>query len=248
MTLEEAIQEANSGNIDAMNQLGHYFRQEHEMAKALEWFRRSAEAGSIRGAFDALPIARQMAIASEDVDDDEAFSKWSLAFDLCQQILNSNEDGPLADLSKRVAADFFPEIIFGTGRTLYELKEYDAAKNVLEAAASQGAEPPKVVLGLCNARLHNYCEAYPLLRPVETEEIEGLSIKYHFLALIMLSNIYRYASDMRIPGIATDVERAYQCVQKASALPGLPDAVRESAYQELGKYRKSFLGGYTYKE
>ena len=64
MTLEEAIELANQGDINAMGSLGNYYYEEHEYQCAYEWFAKAADAGSVRAMIPASNLAAMLCIAT----------------------------------------------------------------------------------------------------------------------------------------------------------------------------------------
>ena len=50
MTVDEAIQKANDGDVSVMLDLGNHYSREHEYIKAIEWYKKASDAGNLFGA------------------------------------------------------------------------------------------------------------------------------------------------------------------------------------------------------
>lgn len=79
MTIEEAIQKANEGDVGTMVILGDYYGQNKDYDNALVWYRKAAELGNLEAMYriflvDGL-LLHASVIVSPDEDDDECFQE-----------------------------------------------------------------------------------------------------------------------------------------------------------------------------
>ena len=56
MTVEEAIQKANAGDVETMVILGDYYGQNEDYENALVWYRKAAELGNLDSMYKASLI------------------------------------------------------------------------------------------------------------------------------------------------------------------------------------------------
>lgn len=253
MALEELIQSANDGDVNAMNQLGDHYVEDKDYSEALSWFSKSAEAGNLYGTARAMSAARVVALLYEDVDSEEVRRNLSIALDHCLALLSSNDESDTGLRVQFAALKAYPAIIFGLASSFYDDGNIEAAKRMLQ---DEDDTTLKVLLGLCYMKTRSsdanemrcaFEAAYSLLHIVETEEVPDLPVRYQYIALMALSTLYRIAGEIGIQGVPVDINRAYQCVLKASNLSELPEAVCTHTNAELGKYHKKFFGGYYYE-
>ena len=77
MTVDEAIQKANEGNVASMVALGDYYGQNEDYENALVWYRKAAELGNLDSMYKASLIdgmfLHASVIVSPNEDDDEYF-------------------------------------------------------------------------------------------------------------------------------------------------------------------------------
>lgn len=118
MTLEEALQAANEGNIVAINLLGNYFFHEQEYLQALEWFSRSANAGDMYGNVQAMLCSTFMAMSGEEVNGwTYALDNWKQAYHRCIYIIRQED---FSEDVRKIAFENLKTIIWGMGNDHYQ--------------------------------------------------------------------------------------------------------------------------------
>lgn len=89
MTLEEAIQLADSGDVSAMNSLGDYYYNKDSIIDAYKWYSISANAGDSYGTLLAMKCEMMFAITSPTI------SQWKEALTHCELLLNGRTTGSI---------------------------------------------------------------------------------------------------------------------------------------------------------
>ena len=79
MTVDEALQKANAGDVDTMVILGDYYGQNKDYDNALVWYRKAAELGNLDAMYKIFLVdglfLHTSVIVSPDEDDDECFQE-----------------------------------------------------------------------------------------------------------------------------------------------------------------------------
>lgn len=248
MTLEEAVQAAESGNVGAMNSLGDYFFEQDEIMKAHEWFSKSADAGSSYGIHQSMLCDMMLALAHGDMGGWEtALGEWTNARN--KALLLVQHEGVSEDLKKSARESLFNEITYGLGLANVCLGQYDAAIECLEGSSYDTRA--KVLLGYCYFHFAEdsdaYFKAFILLKILKDEP--GLSIpdSVKWMCWIGLAIIYRVG--IILPdyvAVKADLATAYWCLETALHLPDLSDKQADFLKAELQKYGKDVFGNYTY--
>lgn len=174
-----------------------------------------------------------------------AIPEWETAKKYCQIILNhANQfsEGEITSTQENLA-----KATYGLGYSLYYLHEYQKAANVLCDFINSN-ERCRFLFGMVlwsayEDKMAGAREAYQYIQTVETSALD-VEPELIYEGLLTLALIYRSAHLLNIPGVQTDIERAYHCVRQAASLPG---EMGQSAAEELKKYRQGFFGGYTYQ-
>ena len=246
MTLEEAIQAAESGNIGAINSLGDYFFEQNEITKAHEWFSKSASAGSPYGIHQSMLCDMMLALASGDMGLwEDALSSWNSARAKALVLVQHEE---VSEQLKQSARDsFLTTITYGLGLSYVCLSNYDAAIAWLKESYENRA---KVLLGYCYFQgsdvPHSYLKAFPLLKILNTEPDLDLPTPIKWVCWNGLALLYRIGDTLPDPSIKTDLASAFHCVEMALSLPDLSEKQADFTKAELRKYTKGLFGSYTY--
>lgn len=238
MTLEEAIQAANGGDVTAMYTLGDSYFDQRKWADAWKWLSMAADHGHIGAAFESLLIGDKIAHYYEALPDYEmAYQCWAKCFRYVGRVAkvpNKTEDLENLIIGK------YPEIVYGICYTLYCKKDYQKARELLEGMIGPNSEKRlSVLLGLCYGNLDNLEKAYPYLALIEENEIDLGQDALKFLAYTYLSIIYRTSNSHH------NMEASYRCTLMATQLPG---ALGEAAKDDLKHYYKNESGNYIYQE
>lgn len=249
MTLQETVQAANSGNVDAMVTLGGYYFSLYQKGRnvdvldaAWSWLTAAAEHDHLPSAGLVVDLCHTMAVPYEKMGNySEAYRYWKQGYDCAMMIINNSEN--VSESTRREILGILPEILYGVGYSLFELERVSEAIPYLQMLVDNyGDKNAKVLLGICytSPNYKNAEKAYPLLRTLEEPDhgIEDRMILY--MGWMLLAEIYRIG----INGVK-NINAAYNCVLKATKIPG---GGGESALAELKKYKKRLLGGYTYQE
>lgn len=246
MTLEEAVQAAENGNIGAMNALGQYYFENNEVGNACEWYERAATNGHTPSFPMAMMLNATTALSLQGLQFwEQALEFWSNTQKWCGAIIKE------ADLFSEEAVDLaikhFKDSCYGIGYNLYRMKRFQEAMKLLRSNVDEDSRC-KLLFGLCAFECHGddavsgLKEAYNYLMVAEND-CPDIADDLIFQALMLLANLYRHAHIIHIPGVRTDIARAYQCVEKAAMLP---DEIGVAAQEELKKYSKGLFGSYTY--
>lgn len=248
MTLDEAIQAANAGDVEAMYSLGDYYFDNKKYLDAWKWLTLAASQNHMPSAALALLLGDKMAHYYEALPDyEEAYDCWSKCQD-CFTVIWENQDAP--ENIKEEAKKRLPDILYGLGYTSYCAKNYQGAKEFFELSINIASDKRSaVMLGLCYAKDNtaaSYEKAYPLLKLFEQNQIDLGNNGVHFLVWMELAYIYRSAGKgLNISVVSNNMAASYHCVLQAAQIPG---DCGEFAQEELKKYHKGFFGGYTYTE
>ena len=247
MTLEEAKQAAESGQVQAMTALGNYYYEQKKVWDACDWFDRAAEAEDPYGVEMSMHINCIIAVTLEAMGQwEDAAARWDTASRRSRLILSRPER--FSDTAAPEAREMAAKSTYGLGLDLLRLGRPRDAMAILRRATETDPKC-RFLYGMCLAEsepedmLTALRGAYPYLAAAETGELK-VEDDLLFRGLMYLALIYRKAGVVNIPGVKTDVERALECVSLAAALPG---ELGEKAREEERRYHKG-LFGYTYKE
>ena len=246
MTLEEAVQAAESGDVKAMYALGNHYYQEKEFIDACEWFDRAACSGHT----ESFPLAMMTnTIAALIIQEmglwQRALDYWQNALKWCGAIFQKPD--LFADQTKDLASEKFKDSIYGICYNFYRMEQFSDAMKLLRNELDTDNRY-KLLFGLCvfasygDDAVTGIKEAYHYLTVAETD-CPDVADDLIFQSLMLLANLYRHAHTIQVPGVRADIERAYRCVTKAAALPG---EIGTAAQEELKKYSKGLFGSYTY--
>lgn len=92
MTVDEAIQKANAGDVDTMVILGDYYGQNKDLDNALIWYRKAAEQGNLNAVhrtflLDGMTLHSSV-IVNPDEEDDEIFREISHYAEILKKYTN----------------------------------------------------------------------------------------------------------------------------------------------------------------
>lgn len=108
MTVEEAIQKANAGDVETMVILGNYYGQNKDYDNALIWYRKAAEQGNLQAMYRAFSLNCMALHASVIVrpreSDDATFYEIKQYAEILQKYTNVNLEPDYTD-SKYAYAD-----------------------------------------------------------------------------------------------------------------------------------------------
>lgn len=92
MTVDEAIQKANAGDVDTMVILGDYYGQNKDLDNALIWYRKAAEQGNLNAVHRAFLLdgitLHSSVIVRPDEEDDETFREISHYAEILKKYTN----------------------------------------------------------------------------------------------------------------------------------------------------------------
>lgn len=119
MTLEEAIQKANEGDVETMVRLADHYAENSQFDEAQIWFQKAADCGNPYATFQSISfllcdIATDMCHA---VCRQDSTALWERALDTCEHTLHYC--GQLVDTSKPENIAFFKRT-FGDGTTVLD--------------------------------------------------------------------------------------------------------------------------------
>lgn len=246
MTLEEAVQAAESGNIGAMNSLGDYFFEQNEIEKANQWFSKSATAGSPYGIHQSMLCDMMFAMASEDLGLwQDALDSWNAA--RAKALVLVQHEEVAENFKESARTQFLNTIVIGLGLANTCLKNYDMAIEWLKESEDDRA---KILLGYCYFQgsddTHSHAKAFHLMKILSEKPDVKLPASVKWVCLINLSMLYRFGDNLPDQSIKTDVAAAYRCVEMATTLPELSEKLAGIAREELKKYTKGLFGSYSY--
>lgn len=247
MTLEEAIQLANGGDVGAMSSLGEYYLDRYESTKdvtamrdAWTWYTKAARFGHLLSAAQATELCRFIATPYEKMGAyGRAFECWSQGYD-CAMLVWKSSDTP--DSVRKRLIEQLPGFMYMMGYDLFCEQKYKEAMIYLETLVEEYEDTKsKVLLGLCHLNLEDDIrEGYRLLKTFENEGVEFDNAGILYWAWMELALMYR-------AGIVgpSDIQASYRCVQEAAKIPG---DIGEDARKELEKYTVDSTGQVTYEE
>lgn len=155
MTVDEAIQKANAGDVDTMNTLAdYYYQEENNTSEAIIWLRRAADCGSFVAAYKAVilieltaAIDMAHAITRKDSTDfwKSALANCNLGISYCGKLLDSSKPENVLLLQRKVSDDktFLDSVIekyhnlsFRKAQCYLELKQFDNVINYTDDEAA----------------------------------------------------------------------------------------------------------------
>lgn len=250
MTLNELMDLANNGDLKAMQELGEYYLNINQYSEAWEWFSKSADRGFtqsiVNAAFVGMVVALTYLQGLGDIN--KAIKVFKKTLEYSNRTIQAKD---VPQNVKKNIADQIPAILFQLGYCLYIMDSIDESMQYLTQAGAKTNPDCQVVLGLCyfdkGASTGSFSfmkTALPLLKGVDHASLsENEDVKY--MAYMNLSQIYRLADELKIPGLKKDIGLSYEYCLKASHCG---NGWGEKAQKELRKYKKGLFGGYSYKE
>jgi len=251
MTLEELLQAAEGGDVDAMIKLGDTLYEmqgtgnlPEGFGNGLDWYTRAAENGSLVGVIKTMMFHHNIAVTAK------ASNYWRLVEESGEESLKYasvvlSVTG-LAEKYRTMAHE-----IANTARyhlalaCFYQDDDVPACISYLREMDSQEPLMSSILLGICLLQTHHEDEAYKYLdllrgnrdkilpKPAASgeESLVGLAFFY-------LSTIYRVSK--------RDMETAFSVLEEGLRSVDDQDA-QELLRKEMGRYHKGLFGGYRYQ-
>lgn len=166
MTLQEKIQAAEAGDVNAMLAMGeHYLNDEREKDpdKAAVWYEKAAEHGHLTGMINAANLAVKDAMINEMMKDfTEAYQSWVKAAywaGKAKDVLSSNqakatfEPQALASLYQNVN-NYYQEAVYGAASIAHAIqKDFEKAYNFLNKNDAIPSTRNHLLKGCCLFRM-----------------------------------------------------------------------------------------------
>lgn len=251
MTLEELRQAAEGGDTDAMIKLGDTLYEMQRtgnvpegFGRALEWYTRAAENGSIIGVIKTMMLHHNIAVTAK------ARNYWKLVKESGEESLKyasvalavTNLTAKYKTMAHEIANNARYHLALAY---FFQDDDVDTCISCLREIDSQ--EPPmaNILLGICLLRTNRDVEAYGYLNPLRgnrdkilprpaapaEESLVGLAFLY-------LSALYRVSKH--------DLETAHSVLEEGFQSVEAQDA-QELLREDLARYRKGLFGGYRYQ-
>lgn len=215
MDIQEMIQQANAGNIDAMLALGDYYSDNatphHDYDEAIKWYELAAKQGNLRGTYCSMLYRKADAWTSQMAGNLEAaYVSFSMSYQWARVILQSEIASTMNDDMFNNCIDCYFGGMYGIAESAY----FDAQKyeNALEFAnlASSDSSPIRskalILSGLClikigrktqgkegltlyNEAAHNFLEGFSNSEYLASPKTELEEIAF-VDGLIFISNFY----------------------------------------------------------
>ena len=247
MTYEEAVNRANSGDVDCMIMLGDFYLNNknldnyEQMKQALPWYENAAKLGSARGAEGAMIIYDFFGMANRSLNLwSDAISEYQNAYNcgtLMQKLSNSDNTSTSSISEKKNKYGFL------IAYCQYRNDDYsDALDTLTQIPELQDDLKSNMLTGLCSFNLENpdsknilsIYESQELTQVFETLQNEEqelfLSLGYVYLTLFIRDE---------------DAARAYNILSKGLSEVCFPKA-KDFLSSELSHYKKKMFGGYQY--
>lgn len=251
MTLEELLQAAEGGDVDAMIKLGDtlYNMQgtgslPEGFGNGLDWYTRAAENGSLAGVIKAMMWRHNISIEAK------ARNYWKFVKENAEECLKYSSTvlsvPGLAEKYQTMARE-----IANTARyhlalaCFYQDDDVPACISCLREMDSLEPLMSSILLGICLLQIHHEDEAYKYLDLLQgnrdkilpkpaapgEESLVGLAFFY-------LSTLYRVSK--------RDMEKAFSVLEEGLRSVDDQDA-KELLRKEMGRYHKGLFGGYRYQ-
>ncbi len=162
MMLQEKIQAAKAGDVNAMLALGDYYsnnEKEKDLDEAAVWYEKAAELGHLVGMFNAAALAANAAMVNEMINCfTEAYGSWVKAAHWArkEKELLSSEQAQAALGSQTCAslyqnADvYYQEAVYGAASVTYAIqKDYEKAYGFLNAGDVSPSTRNHLLKGCC---------------------------------------------------------------------------------------------------
>ena len=247
MTIEEAIQLANNGNMGAAIGLGDYYWGQKEYDEAEKWYQPAAEQDIIYAIHMMVYIGLMhgyagMAVANSSSlpfvrDDWEIAYKWITKELSC---LESNNPGS-EEINRQEVQEHMFEISYNLALCYYKENNY---KKTIELISGYQDSRSKILLGVALVGVEDFANALKAFegsvqdRNYDPCKHSSCEEGVYAIAIVQTSRLYK---------ITNDLDHAVIILQY-----GL-DAVKEEKNKnyiakELTHYRKKLFDGYTYIE
>ena len=269
ITLEEAIRNAEQGDINCMRILGDYYAKQNTgdgLDKAAKWYEQAAQRHDLYSMFQLVLCKTTQALAGDSVigkveyaiefaepDWDEAYS-WSKTLLHCLDEGKAGSEAISIDRAKVIK--HFNDASYQLALHNYHLNNYAKALTVLENQTDTRA---RVLYGACLAQTANtpddYKAAYNYLALIDKNRSYSAADKYasaektmleeqvYVIAAVQLSIFYR--NGIATSGGAADLNAAVSLLE--SVFPFVQrDDNKQFIENEWRHYQKKLFGGYKY--
>lgn len=254
MTLEEAKNLAEQGDVGAMGSLGNYFWEQENIEEAAKWFDLAAQHNIVYAAHMAVKAHNIIAISAlaivNKVEYGWAFARddTKAAFDasVTEMTLLRDQAPGYDNVNPDEAYSDFVNNAYRYALCSYEMGDKEEAIRILD-----GNEKPEARVLYGQALIEssigdeNVGAAFDGLRCLESADLGEAEEELYARAVFTLSMMYREGIPER--SVPANLEKSVMLLAKAS------ERLKDPKFKgiidtELSRYKKKMFGGYRYEE
>lgn len=251
MTLGEAIQAAKNGDTNAMMAVGQYFLDQKEPLEAIAYLEMAGESGICKGMQMSMILRFSIADQYKNSGNfEEAIKNYDKACHWCGNILNirnTNQAELFTEKEYKQAYEIATNSLFNVGGVCFCMKNYKEGLN-----ATEGLQTDKIRMmhGLLlfmsneNGDIQRQAVKEMLViendgfyMPSQNDRFADMMISFAARALAMVFRMGMFGA----PNLLNSVQiltNAKNMIQNQEESHGLQE--------EINRYKRNTLGGYTY--
>lgn len=250
--IDELLQEAQAGSIEAMIEVSRYYAGESDYGNAEKWADQAAEAGSSAGYWLSLLCHNLGLTAAQQIHGWELLDKEAtIVMERAYRLKKGCAEGVLSLTNSQVQTidDAWNNALYARGLARYALdKENLQCNEIVEILDGVHSTKAYALKAWCLMHAEAYAEAFRLMVQVfhddkyAAEEKEVVEEGIYIDTLCNMSLIYRV-------GLSNVVEQ--NLIEAVNVLQYALRYVRDEDFRamiekELGRYQKKLFGGYRY--
>jgi len=163
MELQDAIQAANSGNVDAMIMLGDFYSKQndsnYDLDEAIKWYELAAKQGKLGAMYCAMIYRNQDAVMSQMIGNlQSAYTSFAMSYQWAGSLIQSDAINLMSDDMYNSCVDCYFGGLYGVAQSLYfDAKKYTNALEFAKMAEGTDSSPVKakaqILEGLCHMKI-----------------------------------------------------------------------------------------------
>lgn len=255
MTIQEAIERANGGDVEAMVALGDYYSQEKAWSESLKWYETGAVQGSLYCIIQSMTLSSMSITAAKSLPDKdwmmESSEKCGKYANMLLMAISSHPEQFKPESIEQFRSDALAKLSDARFHLALGIYLGDKTPNGIARAVNElrltdtsGNLAARILLGVILFEQRDLDESYQKLN-ILTSSLETLLFRELDLFTYTIYGRGYLALSLLCLHL-NDTDMAHSVLENGvRALSGYAE-IRELLTAELSKYRKKLFGGYEY--